>query len=156
MPEMPNPVAARSKVLVFGRSLAVIAGSNPTGRNECLSLVIVVCFQVEVSVAGLSLVQRSPTEYGVSKAKITLVYSTYYLTENPFVMWYFEYAKYHIQNLQHTICKRSWRWTSEVRNMSKHQVLWIELNHKTLCIFLDYIYMAVSVTLSQFTGGRVH
>jgi hypothetical protein len=35
--------------------------------HGCLSLVIVVCCQVEVSVTGWSLVQRSPTECGVSE-----------------------------------------------------------------------------------------
>jgi hypothetical protein len=35
--------------------------------HGCLSLVSVVCFQVEVSATGRSLVQRSPTECGVSK-----------------------------------------------------------------------------------------
>jgi hypothetical protein len=36
-------------------------------EHECLSLVGTVCCQVEVSVSGLSLVQRSLTKYGVSK-----------------------------------------------------------------------------------------
>jgi hypothetical protein len=35
--------------------------------HGCLSLVSVVFFQVEVSATGWSLVQRSPTECGVSK-----------------------------------------------------------------------------------------
>jgi hypothetical protein len=35
--------------------------------HRCLSLVSVVCFQVEVSATGWFLVQRSPTECGVSK-----------------------------------------------------------------------------------------
>jgi len=35
--------------------------------HGCLSLVGVVCFQVGVSVTGRSLVQRSPTECGVSE-----------------------------------------------------------------------------------------
>jgi hypothetical protein len=35
-------------------------------RHGCLSVVIVVCCQVEVSATGWSLVQRSPTECGVS------------------------------------------------------------------------------------------
>jgi hypothetical protein len=35
--------------------------------HGCLSLVSVVCCQVEVSASGLSLLQRSPTECGVSK-----------------------------------------------------------------------------------------
>jgi hypothetical protein len=38
----------------------------PPGRG-CLSLVSVVCCQVEISASGWSLVQRSPTECGVSK-----------------------------------------------------------------------------------------
>jgi hypothetical protein len=60
-------VAARSKAWVFGRSLTRIVGSNPTGGHGCLSVVSVVCCQVEVSATGWSLVQRSPTECGVSK-----------------------------------------------------------------------------------------
>jgi hypothetical protein len=40
---------------------------NPTGGHRCLSVVSVVCCQVEVSATGWSLVQRSPTECGVSK-----------------------------------------------------------------------------------------
>jgi hypothetical protein len=40
------------KAWVCGRSLAIIAGSNPTGGHECLSLVSVVCCQVEVSATG--------------------------------------------------------------------------------------------------------
>ena len=42
------PVAARSKALVCGRSLAEIVGSNPTGGMD-MSVVSVVCCQVEVS-----------------------------------------------------------------------------------------------------------
>jgi hypothetical protein len=56
---VPIPVAARSKAWVCGRSLAAGHG--------CLSLVSVVCCQVEVSATGWSLVQRSPTECGVSE-----------------------------------------------------------------------------------------
>jgi hypothetical protein len=37
----------------------------PPGHG-CLHLGRVVCCQVEVSAKGLSLIQRSPTEYGVS------------------------------------------------------------------------------------------
>jgi hypothetical protein len=54
------------QVWVFGRSLTRIVGSNPTGGMD-LSVVSVVCCQVEVSATGWSLVQRSPTESGVSK-----------------------------------------------------------------------------------------
>ena len=49
----PIPVAARCKARVCGPSLAGIAGSNPHG---CLSVVSVVCCQVEVSASGRSLV----------------------------------------------------------------------------------------------------
>ena len=45
--------------------LAVIAGSNPAGGHVRLSLVSVVCCQIEVPATGRSLVQRNPTEYGV-------------------------------------------------------------------------------------------
>jgi hypothetical protein len=64
---VPIPVAVRSKAWVCGRSLAGIVGSNPAKGHGCLSLVSVVCCQVEVCATGLSLVQRSPTEYGVSE-----------------------------------------------------------------------------------------
>jgi hypothetical protein len=77
-------VAARSKAWVCGRSLTGTVGSNPTGGmdvcvvfvvrtvawNVCLSLVSVVCRQVEVAATGWSLFQRSPTECGVSKCVI--------------------------------------------------------------------------------------
>jgi len=45
----PVPVAARS---VYGRSPAEIVGSNPTGVMDGLSVVSVVCCQVEVSATG--------------------------------------------------------------------------------------------------------
>jgi hypothetical protein len=47
--DVPVPVAARSKAEVCGRSPAEIVGSNPTGGHGCLSVVSVVCCQVEVS-----------------------------------------------------------------------------------------------------------
>jgi hypothetical protein len=44
------------------------SGSSAAHRGHgCLSLVSVVCCQVEVSATGWSLVLRSPTECGVSK-----------------------------------------------------------------------------------------
>jgi hypothetical protein len=49
---MSLPVAARTKAWVCGRSLAGIVGSNPAGGNGRLSLVSVVCCQVEVSASG--------------------------------------------------------------------------------------------------------
>jgi hypothetical protein len=64
---LPISVAVQSKAWVCGRSLAGIVGSNPAGAWKSLSLVSVVCCQVEVSASGWSLVQRSPTECGVSK-----------------------------------------------------------------------------------------
>ena len=57
--------AARSEACVCGLSLAGIAGSNPGGGG--LGFVSVVCFQVEISASGWSLVQRSLTECGVSE-----------------------------------------------------------------------------------------
>ena len=60
-----TPVAAQSKPWVCGCSLAGTAGSNPAGT--WMSPVRVVCCQVEVSISGLSLIQRSPTQCGVSK-----------------------------------------------------------------------------------------
>jgi hypothetical protein len=63
----PIPVAVRSKAWACGLSLAGIMGSNPAWGHGYLSLVSVVCCQVEVSATSWSLVQRSPTECGVSK-----------------------------------------------------------------------------------------
>ena len=61
---MPIPVAEQSQAWVCSRSLAGNAGSNTAGGMDvCLS---VVCCQVEVSATGRSLVQRSPTDCGVS------------------------------------------------------------------------------------------
>jgi hypothetical protein len=39
-------------------------------RTDCLSLVSVVCCQVQGSATGRSLVQRSPTECGVSECDL--------------------------------------------------------------------------------------
>jgi len=59
--------ASRLKLCVCGRSLAGMVGSNPPGGFICLSLVIVVCCEKEVSTKGRSLVQRVSTECGVSE-----------------------------------------------------------------------------------------
>ena len=64
-------MAMQSKVWVCCCSLAEIAGANPARGNGCLSLVSVVCCQVEVSLKGRSLIQRNPTKRGVSQAGIT-------------------------------------------------------------------------------------
>jgi hypothetical protein len=60
-------VPAPSEAWVRGRSLAGIAGSDPEGARISVSLVSVVCCQIEASATGLSLVQRSLTECGVSE-----------------------------------------------------------------------------------------
>jgi hypothetical protein len=50
---VPIPVAERSKTWVCGRWLAGIVDSNPAGGAwMCLSVVSVVCRQVEVSALG--------------------------------------------------------------------------------------------------------
>jgi hypothetical protein len=59
-------MAARYKAWGCSRSLAGIPGWNSAGGHGCLSVVSDVCCQVEVSASGLSLVQRSPTECGLS------------------------------------------------------------------------------------------
>jgi len=59
-------VAARSKTQVSGCSPTYIVGSNPTGGHGCLSVVCVVCCQVEVSTTRWSRVQRSPTDCDAS------------------------------------------------------------------------------------------
>ena len=51
---------------VYGLSPAEAVGSNPTRGHGCLSVVSVVCCQVEVSATDCSLVQRSPTDCGAS------------------------------------------------------------------------------------------
>jgi hypothetical protein len=62
----PIPGAARSKPCL--RPLACWdCGFESRLGHVCLSLVSVVCCQVEVSETGWSLVQRSPTECGVYK-----------------------------------------------------------------------------------------
>ena len=48
----PIPVAERSKAWVFGLLLPGIVGSNPAGAWMCMSLVSVVCSQVEVCASG--------------------------------------------------------------------------------------------------------
>jgi hypothetical protein len=60
----PIPVAARPKAWYAAARLLGLGVRIPRGRG-CLSLVSVVCCQVEVSASGWSLIQRSPTECGV-------------------------------------------------------------------------------------------
>ena len=57
-------MASRTKALACGLLYAGIAGSKPNqGMDVCFC--DCVSFQVQVSVSGCSLVQRSPTECGV-------------------------------------------------------------------------------------------
>ena len=58
-------MAERSKASVCSRSPAGIASSNPAGGMD-VCVLCVVCCQVEVSATGRSLLQRSPTDCGVS------------------------------------------------------------------------------------------
>ena len=60
-------MVALSKAWVCGRSLAGIAGSNPSGSMDVFLLVNVVCCQVDVSATDRSLVQRNPTDFGASE-----------------------------------------------------------------------------------------
>jgi len=53
-------------LIPMAASFAGTSGSNPAGRHGCLSLMSVVCCQVEVSATYRSLAQRSPTECSVS------------------------------------------------------------------------------------------
>jgi hypothetical protein len=61
------PVAVWSRPWVYGRSHPGIVASNPTRVLGVFSLVRVVFCQIEVSASDWSLVQRSPTECGVTK-----------------------------------------------------------------------------------------
>ena len=56
----------RSSVVPSGCSPAEILVSNPSRGHRCLSLVSVVCYQVEVSATSWSPVQRNPTDCGAS------------------------------------------------------------------------------------------
>ena len=60
------PVAARSNLWVCGRSIPLTADLNPSCGAWCLSVVSVVCCQVEGSARGWSLVQSSPTDCSAS------------------------------------------------------------------------------------------
>jgi hypothetical protein len=65
------PLVELSKARVCGLSFAGVEGSNPArGMDVSLSVVSVVCFQVEVSSTGQSIVQRSPTDCGMSLSVI--------------------------------------------------------------------------------------
>jgi hypothetical protein len=61
-----DPVAAQSKARVCGHSFAGNASSNHAGGMD-VACECCACCQVEVPATGRSLVQRSPTECGVSE-----------------------------------------------------------------------------------------
>ena len=59
------PVAVRSKAWVYSDSVLGLQVRNPRGM-DVLSLVSVMCFQVEISATSCSLVQMCPTVCGMS------------------------------------------------------------------------------------------
>jgi hypothetical protein len=59
-----------SKAWAFGRALAGIVGSKPTGGMDVRLLWVFLCCHVEVSATDWSLVQRNPTKCGVSKCDL--------------------------------------------------------------------------------------
>ena len=61
----PNPAAARPRGAGLRSFACLDCRFESRRRQGCLSLVSVVCFYVEVSATGWSLVQRSPIECGV-------------------------------------------------------------------------------------------
>jgi hypothetical protein len=63
-------VAPRIMLWIWGHLLAGFVGSNPAGGHGSLSVVSVVCCQVEFCASGRSRVQRSPTECGVSECDL--------------------------------------------------------------------------------------
>jgi hypothetical protein len=67
--KLPIPIVRGVRRWSAGFRLLVCGFESLRGHG-CLSVVSVVCCQVEVSATGMSLVQRSPTECGVSKSVI--------------------------------------------------------------------------------------
>ena len=59
-------LAGPSGRAVCGGSPAETVCANPIGGHGCVSVVNVVCCQVEVAATSRSLVQRSPTDCGAS------------------------------------------------------------------------------------------
>ena len=60
--EKPIPVAEGSEACVFSFCLVDIAGSNPAGATDVCRLWMLCAVQVDASVTGRSLIQRSQTE----------------------------------------------------------------------------------------------
>jgi len=65
--KVPISVVLLSKVWVWGRSLSRDGGFESHRRRGYLRIVSVVCYQVEVSAEGRSLIQRSPNECDASE-----------------------------------------------------------------------------------------
>ena len=93
---MSIPVAARSKAWVCGRSLAGILGSNPPRGYGFLSLLSVVCCQVEVFASGWSLVQGSPT-----KCVYVWMWSWTLGNEEALACWGLVKKQHNIRNIMH-------------------------------------------------------
>jgi len=64
IPPAVNRIGRGVEGVRFAFPLAGITGSDPAGDMYVCLLQVFFCCQVEVSESGLSLVQRSPTEYG--------------------------------------------------------------------------------------------
>jgi hypothetical protein len=64
--DKPIRVAEQSRAWVFNRLIFRIAGSNSAGDLK-VNFLSVICCQVETSATDRSLVQRNPTESGVSE-----------------------------------------------------------------------------------------
>ena len=64
---LPIPVATGSKAWVCNSSSAGIAGSNPAGGMKRPSSECCVLSSIVISATGRSLLQRSPTDCGVSE-----------------------------------------------------------------------------------------
>ena len=75
------------------------------GRG-CLSLVSVVCCQVEVSASGWSLIQRTPTESGVSGCDLEASIMMRTWSNRDFLPWKKYYYSYYS-----TSCKEWWNTT---------------------------------------------
>ena len=78
-------VAVKSKARICGCWLAGIVGSNSAESVNVLSLVSVVCCQVEVSETSRSLIRRSPTDCDVSLSVIKCCVSLYTCRSNKII-----------------------------------------------------------------------
>jgi len=67
---VPISVALRSKVWFCGRSPTGDGGFESHRRRGYLRIVSVVCYQVEDSATGLSLIQRGPIKCGESECDL--------------------------------------------------------------------------------------